>query len=280
MARSLARIDARIFQAIWDKARETQPKITKIAIYKRVESVRTKFKKIISARMAANVLAAEMGVDIQRFLKDKPEELKETRELLGLASQQPRISTQKEKKQDKEQLITISRKITESFGLPQNLRSEASRMSDVYPMMYVLENLVRYVVMDKLVKIYGADWWNRPNIVSNDIKRKVEERKRQEGASRWHYKRGSHEIFYTNFGDLSAIISTNWSQFKPLFNKLSWIQAKLEEVELSRNIIAHNNPLPKREFDRIKMCLEDLQRQLGVYVEKKRQMKALRKSYS
>lgn len=268
MARNLARADPKVFQAIWDKAKETNPNITKDAIYKRIQAVRKRFKKSVSQRMATNVVAAEMDVDMHKFLKDRPDELKELRELLSLAPQQTVISTQKEKKQEKEQLITISKRITESFGLPQNLGNEANRMTEIYPMMYVLENLMRYVVMNVLKNAYGENWWNQSNVVSNDIKREVEKRKRQEGANRWHYKRKSHEIFYTNFGDLSAIISTNWSQFKPLFNKLSWIQAKLEEVELSRNIIAHNNPLPKREFDRIKMCLEDLQRQLGIYVEK------------
>lgn len=268
MERSLARIEPEILKAIWDKAKKENPKITRNAIYKRIQAVEKEFGKAISPRMAANILASRMRINVYRILKDE-DELKELRDLAKSTPSQIVITTSKEERATKEMQIVVSNKIVETFGLPQNLSTEANRMADIYPMMYVLENLVRYVAMDVLANAYGLDWWNQPNVVSNNVKREVEKRKRQEGANRWHYKRGGHEIFYTNFGDLSAIISTNWGHFKPLFSKLTWIQAKLEEVELSRNIIAHNNPLPKREFDRIKMCLEDLQRQLSVYVEKK-----------
>lgn len=105
--------------------------------------------------------------------------------------------------------------------------------------------------------------------MAGEIKREVERRKALEGAHRWHYTRGDHEIFYTNFGDLISIISTNWGVFQPLFNRFGWIQAKLEEIELSRNIIAHNNPLPKREFDRIELSFGDLKKQLHDYIEGK-----------
>jgi len=42
----------------------------------------------------------------------------------------------------------------------------------------------------------------------------------------------------------------------------------MKQLELSRNIIAHNNPLPPREVERIKMYLEDLKRQLNIYAKK------------
>jgi hypothetical protein len=111
-------------------------------------------------------------------------------------------------------------------------------------------------------------WWDEVNVVPAEVKKKVKNRQKQEGKNRWHYKRGSHEIFYTDFGDLSSIISNNWKEFESLFPNLRWIQAKLEEVEQSRNIIAHNNPLPKREFNRIDIIFEDLRKQLADYIKK------------
>jgi hypothetical protein len=230
--------------------------------------VKEEFGNAISIRMAANIHASRMKINVHRILKDDEGELRELRELVR-ATPQTTMTPAKEKKPDKEQTISIGKKIIDTFGLPPNLANEADRMSEIYPMMFILENLMRYVVTSVLTDAYNSDWWNEPNVVSNDIKKEVEKRKAQEGVNRWHYERGSHEIFYTNFGDLSSIISTNWSHFKPLFNKLGWIQAKLEEVELSRNIIAHNNVLPKREFDRIELCLGDLKRQLNDYIEKR-----------
>jgi len=229
--------------------------------------VKKEFGNAISIRMAANILASRMKINVYAILKDDEDELRELRELLRVAPLTTVAAPEREKRNEKGQVITIGRKIIDTFGLPPNLAKEATRMAEIYPMMFVLENLMRHVVMRVLTDAYGGNWWNQPNVISNDIKREVERRRTLEGANRWHHERGSHEIFYTNFGDLNLIISTNWSHFKRLFNKLSWIQAKLEEVELSRNIIAHNNPLPKREFDRIELCLGDLKRQLNDFIE-------------
>ena len=266
MAKSLARIDNEIFQTIWNRAKETKSSITKRAIYLRIEAVRKRFKKSISLRMAANILAAEMDIDVYKLLKDK-EELKELRDLLRATPPQVITETRKEKKREKEKPIIIGKKIVETFGLPRHLGKEAERMAEVYPAIYVFENTVRHVVMTVLEKKYGKNWWNEPNVVSKTIKRNVEGRKHKEGKNRWHSKRGSHEIFYTNFGNLSAIISTNHNEFKEVFGELQ-IEAEMKQLELSRNIIAHNNPLPLREVKRIKMYSEDLQRQLNIYTKK------------
>jgi len=221
--------------------------------------------------MAANVLAAEMGVDVHRILKNNPSEINELQKLIS-ATPQPIIQDNKKiKKTEKDQQILIEKRIVETFGLPKNLSNEAVRMADVYPKLYVLENLVRYVVKSILEKKLGQKWWDEPAVVSAEVKKKVKNRKKQEGKNRWHYKRGSHEIFYTDFGDLDSIIANNWKEFEQLFPNLRWIQAKLEEIELSRNIIAHNNPLPKREFDRIDIIYGDLKKQLSDYISEQKQ---------
>ena len=82
MARNLARINPQIFEAIWSKAKETQPRITRRAIYVRIQAVRKEYGNAISPRMAANVLASRMGIDIYRIVKDK-DELTETRNELN-----------------------------------------------------------------------------------------------------------------------------------------------------------------------------------------------------
>ena len=266
VARRLPRVDKEIFHAIWNKTKETKPSITRRAIYLRIEGVRKKFKKTISARMAANILAAEMDIDVYGILKDK-EELKELNNLLRITPPQAIAQPIIKRKKEKEQPIIIGKQIVTFFGLPRNLEKGAERMAEAYPSMYVFENLIRYVVMTVLEKKYKKNWWNQPNVISNKIRRRVEGRKRKEGKNKWHSRRGSHEIFYTDFADLSAIISTNCNEFKEVFGDLQ-IEAEMRQLELSRNIIAHNNPLPPREVTRIKMYLEDLQKQLNIYVKK------------
>lgn len=82
MEENLARIDPTVFQALCNKAKETQPNITRRAIYNRIRAVRREFGNTISPRMAANVLASRMEIDIYRIIKNKSE----LEELRGLRS--------------------------------------------------------------------------------------------------------------------------------------------------------------------------------------------------
>lgn len=255
-----------VLQAILNKARKTNPKITERAIRYRIERYRKK-SNIVSKELATNVYAySEMNIDVQKVLK--PTELDELQEWLKARLQQVIQEIRTIKKTERKQPVSIRKKVVQTLGLPLNLSKEAQRIADVYPDMYHYENLVRHTVITVLEKQYKNDWWNQPNVVSKPIKEKVEDRKKLEGRKRWHSKRGSHEIFYTDFGDLNDIILTNVNLFKPVFGDLE-IGADLRRLELSRNIIAHNNPLPPREVQRIKMALEDLKKQLGIYVEEK-----------
>lgn len=82
MEENLARIDPRIFDEIWKKAKEEQLGITRRAIYDRIQAVRREYGNAISPRMAANVLASRMGIDVYRIIKDK-DELNEIRSELN-----------------------------------------------------------------------------------------------------------------------------------------------------------------------------------------------------
>jgi predicted nucleotide-binding protein len=75
-------INRRILDAIWNKAREEQPRITERAVYSRIESVRKEYRNTISPRMAAYILASRMNIDVYRIIKD-PNELNELRDLLS-----------------------------------------------------------------------------------------------------------------------------------------------------------------------------------------------------
>jgi hypothetical protein len=112
-----------------------------------------------------------------------------------------------------------------------------------------------------MLEVYGNKWWEEK--VSSKIKSKVKQRREKEGINRWHIQRGASEIFYTDFGDLSSIVQTNWVSFEDLFPELQWVSSRLSDLEASRNIIAHMNILDERETDRIKMYLEDWTKQIG-----------------
>lgn len=142
-----------------------------------------------------------------------------------------------------------------------SIRRSAMRALPAYLAFFCIENSVREVVADRLAENHGVDWWNL--CVSRQIRDRVEARRQQEGVKRWHIKRGESEIYYTDFGDLRNIIQNNWSDFEDLFPDQNWISSRLDELEASRNIIAHSNVLDDREIGRIALYLQDWTRQVG-----------------
>lgn len=141
------------------------------------------------------------------------------------------------------------------------IRRSAMSALPAYLAFFCIENAVRELVMDRLTEAHGSAWWT--DKASSAIQKKVEDRQQKEGINRWHIRRGAHEVYYTDFGDLVALIRNNWSEFEDLFPDQNWISNRLNELEASRNVIAHSNTLDERELDRIRMYLQDWTRQVG-----------------
>jgi hypothetical protein len=140
-------------------------------------------------------------------------------------------------------------------GLPGSVAKDAATMAGVYPKMYVFENSLRNVISRVLAAKHGRGWWAK--CAPDGVKKKVAERKAKEADKPWHGKRGSHEIYYSDFGDLRHLITKNWDEFKDIFPTQQWITQKLEELEPPRNVIAHNNPLSAKEQTRINLYSDD-----------------------
>jgi Swt1-like HEPN len=146
-------------------------------------------------------------------------------------------------------------------GFSQELRGKAMKALPVYLGFFCLENAIRELIAERLTENHGSDWWD--TCASQPIKNSVSSRQIKEGKNRWHIRRGDHEVYYTDFGDLKLLIQNNWADFQDLFPDQNWIAARLDELEASRNIIAHSNILEDREIDRIRLYLDDWQRQVG-----------------
>ena len=142
-----------------------------------------------------------------------------------------------------------------------SVRRSAMRALPVYLAFYCLENAIRELVVERLTENHGPDWW--ANYSAASMQRKVLDRQGKAGRQRWHVRRGEAEIYYTDFGDLKDLIINNWEDFEDLLPDQHWISARLDELEASRNVIAHSNLLDQRELDRIKMYLGDWIRQVG-----------------
>jgi len=249
----VSRIKKTILQEIMDRLG-----VKKSRAYERIHEVRREFNFTIDLPTAAYILAARLGVDISKHnLSD--EELEKVRKLSMVAP--PVLLSKKEssKRRKKPSYIKIGEREIEDSILPSKLLREAEEMSEIYKLLYIFENSLRYIIMRTMEKRFGKDWWKH---VSRKIREKVANRKRSEERHRYHGRRGAHEIFYTDIDDLASIIKTYWECFKEIFPSQEWVVARINEIELSRNIVAHNNPLSKRDIRRLKVYFDDWLRQI------------------
>src|ERR1017187_1313918 len=112
---------------------------------------------------------------------------------------------------------------TLSFDLlDSDLLADAQRMSLVYTAIHSFENMVRTLVMKAMAERLGSTWWPK---VPERIQKTVKTRMEEDAKFRWHGARGTTEINYCDFGDLSSIIVTNWPVFDVLLGNMEWAKA-------------------------------------------------------
>lgn len=204
---------------------------------------------------AAFILAGKSGIDITKYASE------DVLDRIRNAPIEIKIIETKSKPSSKTIDLKIQGISAKIPFLKNGVIQDCKKMSETYQLFYLLENSIRYFILATMDTNYPSeDWWE--NKVRAKIKGSVEFRMKLEEKNRWHAQRGSHYIHYTNFGDLIDIIKDNWVVFKKFFPNQHWIISRLQDLELSRNIIAHTNPLPKQEKDRIKFYFRDLKNQL------------------
>jgi len=149
--------------------------------------------------------------------------------------------------------------------LPKKFIDDATKMAGVYPVVYIFENSVRNLISTVMKSKHDEKWWETK--VGAKINEKVKSRIDNEDKNPWHGRRGAHPIFYTDIDELKSIITANWSDFQDIFPNLQWVTGKIDEIEMSRNVIAHNNPLEDRDIVRLKLNLEDWLKQIAGWTE-------------
>jgi hypothetical protein len=146
-------------------------------------------------------------------------------------------------------------------SLDQELVNEALKMSAVYIAIASFENTVRELILSHLLEEKKADWWN--TCVSNDIRKRAEQKMKEEQQIRWHQARGLNPIYFTELKDLTSIIQQNWPSFEPLLHDMDWVRALIRSIERSRNVIMHSGQLAIDDVERIGMNIRDWIRQVG-----------------
>ena len=77
-------------------------------------------------------------------------------------------------------------------------------MAIVYSAVHAFENTVREFVLGAMAEEFGEKWWSE---VPEKIRKRVKTRMEEDAKFRYHGSRGTSEMMYCDFGDLSSIIA-------------------------------------------------------------------------
>lgn len=253
-------INKKLINAIKDKTKLSIPRI-----YAMIKEKQEQMNYIVTTEQAAALIGGEYKINISKILPKS--ELDEIRNIKGIivtpVVRRNSVNRKTERSISLNLELPHGVKISDPL-LPQNIVSDASKMANIYLKIYLFENSIRNLIFKTLETKYGKKWWDTQ--VSTQVKRDIKDRIDKEKENRWHGKRGAHPIFYTDIGDLKSIISKNWTDFRNIIKKeQEWVKLKIEEIEFSRNVIAHNNPLLKDDIQRLEVNFKDWFKQLGSY---------------
>jgi hypothetical protein len=143
----------------------------------------------------------------------------------------------------------------------KRLREEASLMARHYELFYCLENAIRTLITETLQESAGADWWNSAK-VPEEVRRGVSERIKRDVDSGMT-RRSDAAIDYTNFGELSVIIISNWDVFGTIFNSKRAVERVMNNLNLLRGPIAHCCDIADDEVQRLELSVKDWFRMIG-----------------
>lgn len=135
------------------------------------------------------------------------------------------------------------------------VREEAAKMSKHYEVFYCLEISIRKLVSETLADAFGSDWWNGaavPQRIKDDVRDRVQ-KELDSGVTR----RSDDLLNYTTFGELSVLITTNWTLFEPIFNSRRAVERIMSSLNLLRGPIAHCCPISDDEVDRLRLTVKD-----------------------
>lgn len=235
--------------------------ITPQALSQRADRLKTKYGPMTTDE-AVYVIAHTEGVDLSRYLQ--LDTLDRIRSLVP--RQLPRPSGQPQ--QNKTQ-ATKKKKQSTSYPLVKDtlVKTAVELGKDVFPQLFILENSIRALIERHLSKS-GSDWWDK--LVPKPVRDNVEQTMKREKRYPYREKRGEHPLYYANFKDLKKIIldDGNKTSFADVIVDFVWFEAKMDEVYMARNNLAHSVPFLQDDKTRIALFYRDWARLLETAGEK------------
>lgn len=142
------------------------------------------------------------------------------------------------------------------------VRAEAATMARHFEVFYCLERSIRSLITETFSDSVGAaNWWDSGKIPTG-IATAVKERQQREldsGMSR----RSDSALDYTTFGELSTIITSNWTLFGTVLKSPKAVERVMTNLNMLRGPIAHCCPISDDEIVRLQLTVRDWFRLIG-----------------
>lgn len=154
---------------------------------------------------------------------------------------------------------TLLQEVLSPFSIQR--RNDALEMGRIYTLLYCFENEIRDFIRQTLIENDGPDWTTK---LPPKIKKHAEDRRDTALKDTWLEGEKTDLLGFADFGNLSQLIIHKWDYFKDLLPSQHWIKQRMDEIEKSRNFIAHNRKLLPSEFQRLYMYIADWNRVIGL----------------
>lgn len=153
----------------------------------------------------------------------------------------------------------LMREALAPFGVAR--RNSALEMARLYAVLFCFENEIRDFIREALEEKEGLGWQDK---LPPKIKEHAESRRELAHKDTWLEGEKADLLGFVDFGQLAQIIIAKWEHFKDVVPTQHWLKQRMDEIEKSRNFIAHNRMLLPGEFQRLYMYIADWNRAVGL----------------
>ena len=144
---------------------------------------------------------------------------------------------------------------------PVGIRNNSLEMARLYSVLFAFENHVRDFIRETLSESEGVDWLDK---LPPKIKQHAEVRQQTAIRDSWLEGEKTDLLGFLDFGHLAQLIVVKWDFFQSIIPSQHWLKQRMDELEKSRNFIAHNRMLLPSEFQRMYMYIADWNRVVGL----------------
>ena len=144
---------------------------------------------------------------------------------------------------------------------PVGLRNDALEMARLYAVLFAFENHVREFIREMLFEAEGSKWVDK---LPSKIKSHAESRQIEAMKDSWLEGEKADLLGFLEFGHLAQIMIAKWEHFESVIPSQHWLKQRMDELEKSRNFIAHHRMLLPSEFQRMYMYIADWNRVVGL----------------